>query len=114
MKYMITLKVRDLDIERRFYRIALNYRDIVLDSSFAVAFQLDGDVVFLLEKCTAKYLDGNNGTLSMSFTRDDVAELDAKLSDNGFHPLEKADENGKWILRDPEGNRLMIRDASRG
>lgn len=110
--YGIVLKVNDLDACRIFYRELFLPLVPVMDSSFAVVFNLTSDLTFTIEKSAAPYLEHSSSATSWRFDCADFAALQERLLAIGyeFEPEPSGRESGYyWRTLDPEGNLVVVR-----
>lgn len=108
-QFRILLRVNNLDLCRGFYRDILNLGEPQLDSTFAVAFSLNGGAELVLEKTQAGYFDHGCSVISLVLEVDDneFEAIRKRLEDNCGVTLSEVTIFGdSTALRgnDPEGN----------
>ena len=115
-EFGIVIKVNDLDLCRMFYRDVIGFGQPCFDSSFAVQFQLTGNLRLTLEKNTAPFLEHASAATTWFFESSDISGIAQRLLDSGFARLVPAAEfgsSGYFRGRDPENNMFYIKtDAS--
>ena len=112
-QFRIMIRVNDLDVCRGFYRDILNLGEPQLDSSFAVAFSLNGGAELVLEKTQAGYLDHGCSAISLGLEVDDneFETIRKRLEDTCGATLTEVTIFGdSTALRgsDPEGNSFYL------
>ena len=112
-RFAIVIKVNDLNNCRFFYRELLELGEPVVDSSYAVSFELMPGFRLILEKSAAPYLEHASAAASLLFTVSDLDRLRRRLEDAGYTPA--FDNNphlgGFLIGSDPEGNLFRVRES---
>lgn len=106
MSSQIIIRVNDLDSCRYFYRQVLGLGEPYCDTTFGCCFNLDENLILILQKCALPYLEHASSATTWGFFCSDPEALVQRMQQNDT-PLGDIEECfGRKCYRciDPEGN----------
>ncbi len=113
-RFGFLIRVNDLPLCRSFYRDMLHLGDPVMDSAFAVEFELSDQMILRMEQNRSPALEHASSAVSWILECANPQKLFDELADAGYNvQMREGSRDSGYYFRgeDPEGNCFYVAKA---